>query len=79
MIIPRKRNVDYSAHCKYCDVLPIARQRLGKHIPVGPNARNNRTSNGRQRIRNQASLIIEAVFSAWSMQSGCKEVSSSIE
>jgi hypothetical protein len=47
---------------------PIARQRLGKHIPAGAKARNNRTSTGRQRISKHASLTIEAVFSAWSVQ-----------
>jgi hypothetical protein len=30
---------------------PIARQRLGKHIPVGTNARNNRATIARQRFR----------------------------
>jgi hypothetical protein len=33
----------------------------------------------RQRISKHASLIIEAVFSAWSVQSGYKEVFGSIE
>jgi hypothetical protein len=38
----------------YCDVQTIARQRLGKHIPVGANARNNKTSIARQRISKHA-------------------------
>jgi hypothetical protein len=29
---------------------PIARQRLGKHIPAGANARNSRASIARKRI-----------------------------
>jgi hypothetical protein len=37
---------------------PIARQRLGKHIPVGVNARNNRTSIARQRTSKHAFLTI---------------------
>jgi hypothetical protein len=41
--------------------------------------RSNRTSIARQRISKHASLTIEAVFSAWSVQSGYKEVFSSIE
>jgi hypothetical protein len=49
---------------------PIARQRLGKHIPAGANA---------QQISKQVSLTVEAVFSAWSVQSGYKEVFGSIE
>jgi hypothetical protein len=42
--------------------IPIARQRLGKHIPAGVNAINNRQSITRQRISKHASLTIEAVF-----------------
>jgi hypothetical protein len=41
---------------------PIARQRLGKHIPAQEYARNNRMSIARQRTSQWASLIIEAVF-----------------
>jgi hypothetical protein len=41
---------------------PIARQRLGKHVPAKANARNNRTFIARQRISKHASLTIEAVF-----------------
>jgi hypothetical protein len=43
---------------------PIARQRLGKHILAGANARNNRPSIARQRISTHVSLTIDAVFSA---------------
>jgi hypothetical protein len=35
--------------------IPIARQRLGKHIPAEANARNNREYIARQRISKQAS------------------------
>jgi hypothetical protein len=38
---------------------PIARQRVGKHIPAEANARNNRTSVGRQRNCKHASVTIE--------------------
>jgi hypothetical protein len=58
---------------------PIARQRLGKHIPAGTNARNNKTSIARQRGSKHASITIEAVFSAWSVQNGYKEAFGSIE
>jgi hypothetical protein len=58
---------------------PIVRQRHGKHIPAGANARSNRTSIARQRINKHASLTIEAVFSACPVQSGYKEVFRSIE
>jgi hypothetical protein len=59
--------------------IPNARQRLGKHIPAGANASNNRMATARQRISKHASLTIEAVCSAWSVQSGYIEVSGSIE
>jgi hypothetical protein len=59
--------------------MPIARQRLGKDIPAEANACNNRTSISRQRISKHASLIIEAVFSAWAVRSGYREVFGSIE
>jgi hypothetical protein len=59
--------------------IPIARQRLGKHSLAGANARNNRTSIARQLISKHACLTIEAVFSAWSVQSRYKEVFGSIE
>jgi hypothetical protein len=52
---------------------PIARQRLGKHIPAGANARNNMASIAIQRISKHASLTIEPLFSAWSVQNGYKE------
>jgi hypothetical protein len=57
----------------------IARQRFGKHIPAKANARNNRASIARQRNTKHASLTIEAVFSAWFMQNGYKEVFGSID
>jgi hypothetical protein len=52
---------------------------IGKYIPAEANDRNNRTSIARQRISKRASLTIETVFSEWSVQSGCREVFSSIE
>jgi hypothetical protein len=55
----------------------IVRQRLGKHIPTEANAGNGRTSIAIQRISKYASLTIEAVFSAWSVQSGYEQVFSS--
>jgi hypothetical protein len=54
--------------------IPIARQRLGKHIPSQANARNSRTSIAMQWFSKHTSLITEAVFSAWSVQGGYKEV-----
>jgi hypothetical protein len=59
--------------------IPIARQRLGKHILAQAYARSNRTFTARQRTSQHASLTIQAVFSAWSVQSGYKEVFGSIE
>jgi hypothetical protein len=57
---------EYIATC-----IPIARQRLGKHIPAQAKARNNRTSIARQPISKHTSLLtIEALLSAWSVQSG---------
>jgi hypothetical protein len=58
---------------------PIARQRLGKHIPAQAYARNNRTSIAKQRTSQHASLTTEAVFSASFLQNGYKEVFGSIE
>jgi hypothetical protein len=65
---------------------PIARQRLGKHIPAGANALNNMTSIARQRISKHASLTIEAVFCVvrakwlWESVKQCRtEVESSFE
>jgi hypothetical protein len=45
------RNIDfyYIATC-----IPIARQRLGKHVPAGVNARNNRASLARQPVSKDA-------------------------
>jgi hypothetical protein len=62
----------HSFHIVTCR--PIDRQRLSKHIPAQASARTNRTSTGRQRTSQHASLTIEAVFSAWSVQRGYKEV-----
>jgi hypothetical protein len=59
--------------------IPIARQGHGKHIPAGAKSRNNRTSIARQRISKHAALTVDGVFSPWSVQSGYKEVLSSIE
>jgi hypothetical protein len=59
--------------------IPVARQRLGKHIPARANARKDKTSIARQRISKHASLTTETVCSAWSAQSGYKEVFSSME
>jgi hypothetical protein len=58
---------------------PIARQRLGKHIPAQGNARNIKTFIVMQRISKHASLTTEAVFSVWPVQSGYKKVFGSIE
>jgi hypothetical protein len=58
---------------------PTARQRLGRHIPAGANTRNSRTSTATQRTSKHASLTIDAVLSAWSVQSGYKEVFVSVE
>jgi hypothetical protein len=57
--------------------IPIARQRLGKHIPARAKAGKNRTSIAKQRISKHAFLTIEAVFSVGSLQSGYKKVFSS--
>jgi hypothetical protein len=43
--------------------IPIARQRLGKHIPERANVRKNRTCIARQRASKHASLKIETVCS----------------
>jgi hypothetical protein len=53
---------------------PIARQRLGKHIPVEAYERKNRTSIAWQRTSQHAFLTIEVVFSVWSVQNGYEEV-----
>jgi hypothetical protein len=49
--------------------VPTAKQRLAKHIPAQADTRNNTTSIARQQINKNISLTIEAVFSAWSVQS----------
>jgi hypothetical protein len=59
--------------------IPIARQRLGKHIPAQANARKNGTFIARQRISKHASLTPEAVFSVGSVQRGYKEMFGSTE
>jgi hypothetical protein len=46
---------------------PIVRQRLGKHIPAGANALNNRTHIARQRCDKHSSSTREAVFSELSV------------
>jgi hypothetical protein len=58
---------------------PIARQRLGKHIPARANSPKNMTSIARQRISKHASLTIDAVFYLGSVQSGYKKVFGSTE
>jgi hypothetical protein len=57
--------------------IPIAKQRLSKHIPAEANAHNNKTSIAKQRISKHAFLAVEAVFYAWSVQSAYKDVFSS--
>jgi hypothetical protein len=52
--------------------MPIAKQRVAKHIPAEENSRNNRTSIARQRCGKQALSTIQAVFSVGSVQSGYK-------
>jgi hypothetical protein len=42
--------------------MPVARQRVAKHIPAEENARNNRTSIARQRRGKQALSTIQDVF-----------------
>jgi hypothetical protein len=59
--------------------IPIARQRLGKHIPARANAHQYRTFIPRQRISKYASLTTEAVLSVGSVQSDYKEVFGSTE
>jgi hypothetical protein len=54
--------------------IPIARQRLAKHIPARANDPKNTTSIARQWTSQHASFTIKAVFSAWSVQRGYKEV-----
>jgi hypothetical protein len=59
--------------------IPISRQRVGKHVPAGANARKNRTFIATQRISKHASLTIETVFSMASVKSGYKQVFGSTE
>jgi hypothetical protein len=59
--------------------IPIARQRLGKYIPAQANSCKNRTSIASQLVSKHNFLMIETVFSAWSVQSGYKEVFGNIE
>jgi hypothetical protein len=54
--------------------MPIARQRIAKHIPAEANARNNRRCIDRQRRGKQALSTIQVVFSVESAQSDCKRV-----
>jgi hypothetical protein len=56
--------------------IPISRQRLGKHIPAGANAHDDRMSVARQRTSKHASLTIETVFSVWSVSRGYKRTQS---
>jgi hypothetical protein len=65
----------YLVDHKTVTCIPIAKQRLGKHIPAEANARNSRTSISRQRISKHVSLTTETVFCAWCVQSGYKKVS----
>jgi hypothetical protein len=58
--------------------IPIARQRLGKHILTQANVHNSRTSIARQRISKHI-LKIEPVSSVWSVQIGYKKVFDSTE
>jgi hypothetical protein len=59
--------------------IPIARQRLCKHITARANALKNMTSIAQQRFSKHASLTTEAMFSMGSVPSGYKEVFSRIE
>jgi hypothetical protein len=59
--------------------IPTARQRLSKHIPARAKARDIRTSIARQLRSKHNSLIIEAVFSVWSVPRGYKGHSQKID
>jgi hypothetical protein len=61
----QKQNVTYRR---------IARHRLGKNIPAQTYASNDRASTARQWVSKQTFSTTEAMISAWSMQSGYKEV-----
>jgi hypothetical protein len=54
--------------------MPIARQRVAKHIPAEANARNSRRSIARQRRGKQVLSTIQAVLSVESVQNGYKRV-----
>jgi hypothetical protein len=54
--------------------MPIARQRVAKHISAEANAPKNWKSIAKQRRRKQALSTIQTVFSVWSVQSGYKRV-----
>jgi hypothetical protein len=54
--------------------IPIARQRLSKHIPTQTNLLNNRISIAGQQISKYASLTTEVVLSVLSVQSNYEEV-----
>jgi hypothetical protein len=68
-----------SHEIKYCDVEGPCRQRFGKDITAGANARNSRTSIIRKRISKYVFLTIEAVFYVWSVQSCYEEMFSSMK
>jgi hypothetical protein len=53
--------------------MPIARQRVAKHIPSEANARSNRISIARQQRGKQAFSTIEDVFSVGSVQMAIRE------
>jgi hypothetical protein len=58
---------------------PIARQRLGKHIPAWAYENNHRASFARQRVSKQAFLSIEDGISLGSVQTDYKDVFGSME
>jgi hypothetical protein len=58
-IIPCYRSICLNNTLTY---RPIVRQRLGKHIPAGADAHNNRISIATQRISKQAFSTIEWLF-----------------
>jgi hypothetical protein len=58
----------------YCTCIPIARQRVAKHVTAEANAWNNRTFIARLRRGKQDLSIIQTVFSVGSVQIGYKRV-----
>jgi hypothetical protein len=58
-----------SCYQRIVTCIPIARQRLGNHCPAEANARNSRTSIGRQRIYKQAFSTVERLC-FWSVPRG---------